>query len=72
VRRREFIRLAAETGGALMLGTLLNQVQAASARSDVPITAWVRIAPSGEITLIASQSEMGQGISTTLAAALAH
>jgi isoquinoline 1-oxidoreductase subunit beta len=54
------------------LGTLLNPVQAASTRPDVPITAWVRIAPSGEITLIASQSEMGQGISTTLAAALAH
>jgi isoquinoline 1-oxidoreductase beta subunit len=38
----------------------------------VPLTAWVRIAPNGSVTLIASQSEMGQGITTTMAAALAH
>src|SRR5579872_1694908 len=38
---------------------------------EVPVTAWVRIAPDNSITLICSQSEMGQGISTTLTAALA-
>jgi isoquinoline 1-oxidoreductase beta subunit len=32
----------------------------------------VRIAPDNSITLIASQSEMGQGVTTTLADALAH
>ena len=36
-----------------------------------PVTAWVRIAPEGSVTLVASQSEMGQGATTTLAAALA-
>lgn len=35
------------------------------------VTAWVRIVPDGTVTLIASQSEMGQGATTTLAAALA-
>jgi isoquinoline 1-oxidoreductase subunit beta len=35
------------------------------------LTAWIRIAQDGSVTLIASQSEMGQGITTTLAAALA-
>jgi isoquinoline 1-oxidoreductase beta subunit len=35
------------------------------------VTAWVRIAADGTVTLIASQSEMGQGTTTTLAAALA-
>ena len=35
------------------------------------VTAWVRIAPDGSVTLMASQSEMGQGATTTLAAALA-
>jgi isoquinoline 1-oxidoreductase beta subunit len=38
---------------------------------ESPITAWVRISADGSVTLIASQSEMGQGITTTLAAALA-
>lgn len=42
----------------------------ANARS--PVTAWVRIPEAGPITLIASQSEMGQGTTTTLAAALAY
>ncbi len=42
----------------------------ANARS--PVTAWVRIPAAGPITLIASQSEMGQGTTTTLAAALAY
>lgn len=36
-----------------------------------PITAWVRVDTDGAVTLIASQSEMGQGSTTTLAAALA-
>jgi len=35
------------------------------------VTAWVSIALDGSVTLIASQSEMGQGTTTTLAAALA-
>lgn len=37
-----------------------------------PVTAWVRIPEAGQITLVASQSEMGQGTTTTLAAALAY
>src|SRR5690242_10710526 len=37
----------------------------------MPVTAWVRISPDNSITLIASQSEMGQGTTTTLAAILA-
>src|ERR1700752_4963848 len=44
---------------------------ASGAARESPITAWVRISADGSVTLIASQSEMGQGITTTLAAALA-
>ena len=44
---------------------------ASGAARESPITAWVRISRDGSVTLIASQSEMGQGITTTLAAALA-
>jgi isoquinoline 1-oxidoreductase beta subunit len=39
--------------------------------SAVGLTAWVRITADDEVTLVASQSEMGQGTTTTLAAALA-
>jgi len=41
-------------------------------RTAQSVTAWVRVTPDNTITLIASQSEMGQGVTTTLAAALAH
>ena len=42
-----------------------------ASREAHAVTAWVQIAPDNSVTLIASQSEMGQGITTTLAAALA-
>ncbi len=47
------------------------QIASGNASRDTALTAWVRIAPDNAITLIMSQSEMGQGISTTLPAALA-
>src|SRR5690348_11759570 len=80
--RREVLRHA--VGGALVLcGTwlpgqhahALTSHQQGNAGSPPPrrtsLTAWVRISPDGAVSLIASQSEMGQGITTTLAAALA-
>lgn len=77
--RREFLRLVAATSGALVLGarwqTGTARAQTANnvaVATSVLLTAWVRIAPNGSVTLIASQSEMGQGTTTTMAAALAH
>src|SRR5262249_42319389 len=43
-----------------------------STTSDIPLNAWIRIAPNDEVTLISSQSEMGQGVMTTLPAVLAE
>ncbi len=51
--------------------TRSGEGSAPGAARESPITAWVRISADGSVTLIASQSEMGQGITTTLAAALA-
>src|ERR1700747_1607128 len=51
-----------------------DEVMPAPSPGDVgpaSITAWVRIGQNNSIALIASQSEMGQGTTTTLAAALA-
>jgi hypothetical protein len=54
-------------GGALLLSAALLAGQTApnSVRADVSaITAWVKIGVNNAVTLIASQSEMGQGIAT--------
>lgn len=39
--------------------------------SESAVTAWVRVTPDNQVTLIVSQAEIGQGISTTLPAILA-
>jgi len=70
ISRREALFGAA---GALVISGVLGRWQRAEAgtASGMPVTAWVRISPDNSITLIASQSEMGQGTTTTLAAILA-
>lgn len=71
--RREF--LGAGLAGTILLGTVLpGAAKVAKVRSmqAAPITAWVEISPDSGVTLIASQSEMGQGTTTTLPAILAH
>jgi len=70
IARRDLLK-----GGALVLSAALISPGAASAAAPANrrsfVTAWVRIGADNAVTLIASQSEMGQGITTTLAAALA-
>jgi isoquinoline 1-oxidoreductase beta subunit len=73
--RRDVLRYAAGAGVLLLSATWHAPSRAADGHratpESVPVTAWIRIAPDGAVTLVASQSEMGQGITTTLAAALA-
>jgi isoquinoline 1-oxidoreductase beta subunit len=62
-------------GGALVLSAAMFPSEAIPAPSSgnsraASLTAWVRIGQNNSVTLIASQSEMGQGSTTTLAAAL--
>lgn len=63
------------TGGALVLGARFQTFARASLGADASspafVTAWVRVAADNSVTLIASQSEMGQGTTATLAGALA-
>ncbi len=75
ITRREALLGAA---GSLVISGLLGRSARASdtpanaaTQGRVPVTAWVRISPDNSITLVASQSEMGQGATTTLAAVLA-
>src|SRR5258708_24631569 len=75
ISRREALIGVAGAGAALVISGLLGPP--ARARSRVPsahafpVTAWVRVAQDDSVTLVASQSEMGQGTTTTLAAVLA-
>jgi len=70
INRRE--ALAGAAGALVISGVLGRMVRAEEGvAGGVPVTAWVRVSPDNSITLIASQSEMGQGTSTTLAAILA-
>ena len=83
VSRRFFLSTAIGAGGGLLVGYSLssfgfmgNVVRAAEdgpqVARDIPLNAWIRIGPNDEVTLISSQSEMGQGIMTTLPAVLAE
>jgi isoquinoline 1-oxidoreductase beta subunit len=77
--RRAFLTVSMLLGGGLMLGftfpargaRLVGAAAPTPAADEAAITAWVRIAPDNRVTLIVSQAEIGQGISTTLPAILA-
>jgi len=70
IDRRDLLRGA----GALVLGLqapLFAGPARAQSATPAALTAWVRITPDDRVTLILSQAEIGQGISTTLPAILA-
>jgi isoquinoline 1-oxidoreductase subunit beta len=75
--RRAFLTTAAAAGGGLLIGRFLADESIAAtattqSATDVPLNAWIRISPNDVVTLVSSQSEMGQGIMTTLPAVLAE
>ena len=73
VDRRQFIKVSALAGGGLLVGTYLRfgeslayaETAPAAAESFAP-NAFISIAPSGAVSIIAPNSEMGQGIKTGL------
>ena len=77
--RREFLKASIAIGGGLLVGLALpaRAARLVGAAASLPgegetaVTAWVRITPDNKVTLIVSQAEIGQGISTTLPAILA-
>jgi isoquinoline 1-oxidoreductase beta subunit len=71
--RRHFVKVSALVGGGLLVGTHVRfgELGAAvpdvtDAAADFALNALISIAPSGAVTLIAPNSEMGQGIKTSL------
>jgi len=67
--RRRFIVTSAAVAGALVLGVAVRGLRrgpaGSSGRSGV-LNAFVRIAPSGQVTLVMPKVEMGQGTYTSL------
>ncbi|HEY2852292.1 MAG TPA: molybdopterin cofactor-binding domain-containing protein [Gemmatimonadaceae bacterium] len=76
VNRRQFLRASAIVGGGVLLASYLEPVSGAAALAEragaagsaddfVP-NAWIRIAPSGVVTIVAQDPEIGQGVKTML------
>src|SRR5258708_18692442 len=71
--RRSFIKVSALAGGGLLVGTYLRlgassaraQSVSGSAANFAP-NAFISISPSGAVSLIAPNTEMGQGAKTAL------
>jgi isoquinoline 1-oxidoreductase subunit beta len=78
VSRRFFLSASLAASGGLLLGYSISSVDnnvcagSFSSATDIPLNAWIRIGTNNEVTLISSQSEMGQGVMTTLPAVLAE
>ncbi len=72
--RRDFLRVTGLAGGALLLGTWLDvggigaadAMPATDAAGEFVPNAFIRITPTGAITIMAKNPEVGQGIKTML------
>ena len=75
--RRQFLRFGALAGGGLLVASALDATEGVAAAQAAPTrglapddefspNVFVSIAPSGAVRLIAPNSEMGQGIKTSL------
>ncbi|MFZ9747263.1 MAG: molybdopterin cofactor-binding domain-containing protein [Opitutaceae bacterium] len=68
VNRREFLKLTGLAGGGLALAFQIRSARggAAPAGGEFRPNAFIRIAPSGAVTIVSKQPEMGQGVKTSL------
>jgi len=69
--RRDFLRVTSLAGGGLLLGTWLDfgtvgVLGAAEVADEFMPNAFIRIMPSGAVTIMAKNPEVGQGVKTML------
>ncbi len=70
--RRDFLKLTGLAGGGLALAFYLRSgpeadgAESTGAAGEFKPNAFVRIAPSGAVTIVSKQPEMGQGVKTSL------
>lgn len=70
VGRRDFLKITGVAGGGLALAFYFKGGDAfaadAAATGDFSPNAFIRISPSGAVTIVSKQPEMGQGVKTSL------
>jgi isoquinoline 1-oxidoreductase beta subunit len=71
IDRRQFVKVSALAGGGLLIGTFvrlgdLDAAEPVAAAADFAPNAFISISSSGAVSLIAPNSEMGQGVKTSL------
>ncbi len=64
--RRDFLRLMALSGGALVVGIRLTASAEPGEGESFRPDAWLRIEPDGSVVVQIGKSEMGQGVRTSL------
>ncbi len=65
--RRRFLKVSAAAVGGLVISVALSPLRGRAATADIQpmLTAFLRIAPDGSVTVIVPNSEMGQGAATS-------
>jgi len=70
ITRRQFLRVTAIAGGGMMLATTLEPLdrilEATERAVDFTPNAFLRITPDGQVTILAQNPEIGQGVKTML------
>ena len=69
LHRRDFLKLTGLAGGGLALAFYIRSggsAAAAETTGDFTPNAFVRISPTGKVTIVSKQPEMGQGVKTSL------
>src|SRR5262245_49671209 len=69
--RRQFVRVGVLAGGGLLIGTYvrlgeLGAAEPSAAAADFTPNAFISISSNGAVSIIAPNSEMGQGVKTSL------
>ncbi len=64
--RRDFLRVSALAGGGLLIAVHLDAADTAVPAGDYLPNAFIRIPPTGPITIMAKNPEIGQGVKTSL------
>src|ERR687891_1124379 len=64
--RRGFLKAGIAAGGGLLLGFHVPAIAATAPSGQTRLNSWIRIAKDGTVTIIAGQSEMGQGVMTAI------
>jgi isoquinoline 1-oxidoreductase subunit beta len=72
ITRRDFLATTSAAGAGLVIGFYLPRGLEAADPGEFSPNAYLRIAPTGKITVVVARSEMGQGVRTSLPMILAE